>query len=1055
MADPARKLDDHANENSTVHRPGQVFKPELIQGGGQDDSGPKGNLAETTQPVYDNPGTSPSEPVKEKLRALEGGSQTDEPKRGHLSEADGNQPSRDELSEAEKSAAPQHKTAPKHENQLGKGYLSKGKQKGRFRFSRKQKLIGGSAGVGIVGLILAGFISFLPLELIHIKNVFYKEIGGVQSRTYQLGRQQYYSRMFFFDEKGDFSGYKKTTIRGMMYQNRQTNKLVEGLAKNGYRPEFEKVNGVETGKLKALHRIDRQGKIIPGQSITNNGDLTRAWDVKKSGVMPGILRNVFPDETARWHGKMARKLFYRWGLTKTNWIGDYLKQKSGVAALERKELVLRKALRQHLFGSGNSILKNTIPVTDEQKNSTDEATKDFAEQTGAANDLADEIGDKAPKVKQDLLSDGALDPNEPTYNSLNDGANAGLSAQEIAGRTARNVPRSLLKSLNLFGSVSTACVGKNALDSVVTGARVLRAAQLMKFGMSVLNIADAMQNGKAVSLRDVDIMMTYLNSKDAQGHTMFASSGWRYWSTNNSDKNSFSFSNFDKEERNKYSVGGGFTGTLASVDRTINDKLKGRVGCKAANNVFVQAGGFIVGIGAGIFSGGTFTVVNTAVIITIDVAVQTAVGIAAEMLTPIVAGTVVNGAEKGTAVGNSLVSGFEVLSNANGANAGMRPLTTEEYTVALRETKDYQKTQLAKMSLRDKLFSTENENSLTMVASTNLSGFTMSSLLNNPLSLITGALGSLSTWGDKIHAAPASSDCTDEDIAKYNLAATPFCNIQVGIPESLINDPAYYPDAVDQKMMDGGYVDEEGLPVEGKGYDAYLKQCTSDTDSRPGTEYRSIDIIHKSDTEPTDECIKNPLFTMYRFYSYIGQTENDGLTGNNISNNPLPGGSGIATEAGSTVSGNSKEIATQILAAAKAGKIKFNTLNGSDTLDKSTPEDNIAQVANGQLANTTRSCGSGSRGGALAPTTSVALDIDLLKFILEVSQGQNIQINALAGQCHGKPTSSHYSGKAVDFGCPFNTGPADTIGAKYNISYFKDETCSNGANHFHYSIGGS
>ncbi|MBI2588997.1 hypothetical protein HYW35_02215 [Candidatus Saccharibacteria bacterium] len=163
-------------------------------------------------------------------------------------------------------------------------------------------------------------------------------------------------------------------------------------------------------------------------------------------------------------------------------------------------------------------------------------------------------------------------------------------------------------------------------------------------------------------------------------------------------------------------------------------------------------------------------------------------------------------------------------------------------------------------------------------------------------------------------------------------------------------------------------------------------------------------------------------------------------------------GSGSTTAPSTTPSGTATQLAQQILNSAKAGHIKFNVLSSSDITDGSTPEQNIQQTANGQLAHTTSSCGISGRG-AQAPVSVVALSTNLLAFIQELSQVQDIQINALAGQCHGEITSNHYQGKAVDFGCPFNAFSADQIGTKYNISDLTGETCSN-SGHYHYSIGG-
>ncbi len=151
-------------------------------------------------------------------------------------------------------------------------------------------------------------------------------------------------------------------------------------------------------------------------------------------------------------------------------------------------------------------------------------------------------------------------------------------------------------------------------------------------------------------------------------------------------------------------------------------------------------------------------------------------------------------------------------------------------------------------------------------------------------------------------------------------------------------------------------------------------------------------------------------------------------------------------------SGDAQELAQQLLKQADGGKVRFNVLNSADVNDRSTPKDNVVDMSKGQPAQTTSNC---SGRGAQPPHSSVNLNTDLLAFLVELSQqaSQTIQINALAGQCHGETTSNHYKGTAVDFDCPFDAALADKVGKKYNISDQTGEACANAA-HYHYSVGG-
>lgn len=155
---------------------------------------------------------------------------------------------------------------------------------------------------------------------------------------------------------------------------------------------------------------------------------------------------------------------------------------------------------------------------------------------------------------------------------------------------------------------------------------------------------------------------------------------------------------------------------------------------------------------------------------------------------------------------------------------------------------------------------------------------------------------------------------------------------------------------------------------------------------------------------------------------------------------------------GGVPSGDAQQLAQQILDAAQQGKISFDHEWDAygDATDGSAPLQNMQETARGQPAKTTSNC---SGRGAQPPQASVSLDPKLLRFILELSQQEHFTINALAGECHGSSGSNHYQGKAVDIGCPFNPGPADSVGSRYGISDGTGETCGN-AGHYHYSIGG-
>ena len=153
------------------------------------------------------------------------------------------------------------------------------------------------------------------------------------------------------------------------------------------------------------------------------------------------------------------------------------------------------------------------------------------------------------------------------------------------------------------------------------------------------------------------------------------------------------------------------------------------------------------------------------------------------------------------------------------------------------------------------------------------------------------------------------------------------------------------------------------------------------------------------------------------------------------------------------VSGDIAGLAQQLLDLAKQGKIVFGHNDfGNDSADRSNPDENIEDLAAGKEAHTTqkRRC-TGNQKNAQKPTTPVK--VELLKFLVDLAKsGNKVRVNAIVGQCHSG-TSAHYSGIAVDFGCPLNVSKADEIGKKYGISH-NFEHCGDPYYHYHYSVGG-
>lgn len=760
-------------------------------------------------------------------------------------------------------------------DRVGRGYVDIGRSPlqrvtGIITRNKRRSATAGAA-TGILLAIFVGIMSLLPLELIHIKESMLESIGGVQSRTYRIGRNKYYSRMFFFDKNtNNFDGYKATGIRRLMGENRQTKKLMDSMRKNGFEVEFERINGEETGNVK---RISFKGETI----AESTEDLTKAWDVK-SGSDASIkfrsaLEEVFPEKSARWYGSTSNKLYRRWGLTRGNWLKEKLRSATGIDKIEKAELRFRKKLREKLFGNNSGKASLTGALTPEEEDAKKKSDPLEAATERSASDSGSQLVDGANQLPQEALENPDISATGTTAFLGEDIADVpAKTAEGAAGRAASGAVEGALNTVKLTGYADTACSIRSMLGTVEKGARYARAYQLMKFALSILTIADGAKKGKITS-DQMHETMSYINKKGDDGSTFFSSGGYNYWSVTKTARVS-------KGNRDRYSTGGGFTGTLAQINSVINSVPGVGPGCKTLRNPGVQIGSAVGGLALGIVSGGGFTVTNAALQASLEVAKNAAFAIIPGILAPIIAGTVIDGTEKGAEIGDAFTSGFEVLNASNATNAGMRPLKKQEYTAALNSYQKEKKTEFAQMSWTERYFDLNNSESLARVALFERPSLNYQDLIPNTFAQVASIIGRPFT-PQRALADAEEDQCPDQTLKDNNLASTPFCNIVPGIPDNVLESPDYQPDIVDQRMLDSGQVDENGQPTPGSDYEKYLLQCTSDTDKS-----RSLDVIHQGEDDTGDgaqtytNMCTNDLFNTYRLYSTISNSESQFLAGN-------------------------------------------------------------------------------------------------------------------------------------------------------------------------------
>jgi hypothetical protein len=531
-------------------------------------------------------------------------------------------------------------------------------------------------------------------------------------------------------------------------------------------------------------------------------------------------------------------------------------------------------------------------------------------------------------------------------------------------------------------------------------------------------------------------------------------------------------------------VGGSLADSVASAS------------CPLVTNLWFGGGVGVASLIAGFFSGGTSEIAEQglgralasymadfagelftkkeAVKLGIYVAGTEGATLFAKMLVAQKAAANDNGLPVGVPFDNAADRGGNLNAQETSQKFYGRPLTNAEVAESSVSDQNYRANEVANEGFSERYFALSNPESLLSqfgtTLSTHLNGTIFSSIANLG-SRVLNPTSSFATMFSGFNKQTAmAQDAADNknygnvqwgfsddewDYIKTHKDFSPIENMSVvenstynGQPISDYIDSKYgkcWTESMGQLLTDGSIQRNNNGDITGG-------LCSKQNISYNSADSATYDpVTNNNDLVLRYRLMKSEEETIDQLINYQTVTPDDpGSTSGSTGSTADP----TADSGPSTVSGNAQQIAQQILQQAKAGKIQFNVLDSSDESDGSTPEDNIKETANGQPAKTTTTCASAGRG-ATPPNATVDLNIDLLKFILQLSQKENIQINAIAGQCHSSSSSNHYQGKAVDFGCPFDPGPADAVGKSYNIFDGTGETCGTSPPHYHYSVGGN
>lgn len=648
--------------------------------------------------------------------------------------------------------------------------------------SGRRKIAIGASIVSLILSIFIGILSYIPLQIAHIKESFRRAYGGTQESTLVRRKMRVYNRAFFFTKDGEFDGYKEKGVFGFA-KNRSSKKLITDLESKGFKVNAELTqDGKWTGRFREIE--------YKGQKIT--GANSSIWE-RRSAVRTALAEE-YPTRGFMWRSKQARKVYSRYGLNRTAWWND----NAATRKIDDIEIRFRKKVRD--------AFRRNAPVdlgVDAPKSPTDEDGK-------STNPDADKVSaDEAAKAKAELDTNtkASIDadvtspkPPNPIGELVED------AARNLDNAAADAAKKSVIGAIKITGAVEAACTGIKTLNQIESGSRTIKRLQLLKSFTVYMSLIDAVRTGD-VDSKDVGAFMNLMTSKDPDtGKNAYQSGGW-LWASRGSGK--------EPRYGNTFNTGGGTTGVLKNF-RTTSYSIVGGPGkvegtCDTVSNGWFQLGSAIVGIGAAIFSGGTFTAGNFAANFAITTAVEMIRSFATPILTNLAAGTIVNGWEKGEKFGDMLSAASGSAHYAQGSQLGMRPLKKPERAALMEEYDQILRDEFRQKPFYAQLFDLSDTKSILSMAviksPRNVSD--IASLLVKPLGVFHG----------KAKASEEGYECNDEEVIDNDIATDPFCNPILG--ESGLDriDPI---DNI-KWMLSNNYIDDNGTPQ--GDYAEYVSKC--------------------------------------------------------------------------------------------------------------------------------------------------------------------------------------------------------------------------------------
>jgi|GEM_PF-1746406 len=718
------------------------------------------------------------------------------------------------------------------DNKLGAGYTQNtpGRSGGkglRALVTRRGFLVGGAILSAIL-FVLILTSSFSAFELINLRENLLSHGNRFTNRTLQHRRA------------ASFANILKKLNAGTLEENINNTKFADAFRERGFDLSFDE----KTGKLLdfSFEASDGKGRAFDfdsknfkkavddffGTNDTFGREASKAYDAALS------------QKGALWTGPFTRtiyKLFrfsFGFGKKLDAAASDKTQEAAGTKKPETPEQKIADAIRhadveapddiQHgasasqLAEDHSTVGPDGKPVPAAALDGSDLLTSPSGETPASyqAKMLAD------PTATSEILGLGSAADQANVAGAVDNGLKSGidLTPGEIAKAGGKGVLGGTIKGLSIIGAGQGACEAKGVLTFISNATNILMTIELARLAVNMLSAADSQKAG-VLTAGGLSILMQYMHS----GKGYNSAGGIQQLMGNPNVKVS-------SDHLLKTSVGRGHPGVLGTISNFIN-RVPGANKCSVINNGFVSAGGFVVGIAAAIFSGGTELVANVATAITISVVKEVAITIAIPLLIALSAHMLVDGTEDGSLVGDMLASGFGAFAGMTASGNGLRPITKKklaEITPMVNADEQYA---LSQQSVFERYLSPSNGQSLlSQVASSMPKNiWSLMSSLSGGVQHLFGNVGNLGILNflipDSARAAAApGTTCMDPNASAAELSANNCCDDPQVLATGVATDAFCNPIMAEAPDFDPGseaLLRSEGM-IDGKGYPTDAKQ---------------------------------------------------------------------------------------------------------------------------------------------------------------------------------------------------------------------------------------